>query len=187
MKFNGQFIKLKKFVCLLLYYGFAQYLPDSYCSIKFIGNLSNAIRVFFCKRIFFKCGHIRTINRKVQFGSGRFIEMGDESGIGARTQLPANTIIGNHSMIGRDSFILESNHRFDRIDIPINDQGSLPPKQTVIEDDVWIGVRCIFTPGRNVKKGTIIGMGSVVTKDFPEYSIIGGAPAKLIRSRLDQV
>ena len=60
----------------------------------------------------------------------------------------------------------------------------LPPKQTIIEDDVWIGLRTILTPGRHVAKGTIVGMGSVLSKDFPPYSIVGGAPAKLIRNRL---
>ncbi|MCS2954264.1 hypothetical protein AAH021_23755 [Bacteroides thetaiotaomicron] len=39
--------------------------------------------------------------------------------------------------------------------------------------------------GRTIKKGTIIAAGSVVTKDFPEYSIIGGNPAKLIKSRIE--
>lgn len=42
----------------------------------------------------------------------------------------------------------------------------------------------IMTPGRYVSRGTIVGMGSVVTKNYPPYSIIGGAPAKLIRNRL---
>lgn len=184
MKIRDKEFSLKKVVCLLLYYGIAQYLPDSYSSFKPVARISNEVRVFLCKRIFKKCGMIRTINRKVNFGSGRLIEMGDESGIGARAQIPSNTIIGNHSIIGRDCFILTANHKYDRIDIPINDQGDMPAKQTIIEDDVWIGLRCIFTPGRHLQKGTVVGMGSVVTKDFPEYSIIGGAPAKFIKSRL---
>lgn len=78
--------------------------------------------------------------------------MGDESGIGARTILPNNTIIGNHVIISRDCLIWPQNHRFDRTDIPINDQGMLPPKQTIIEDDVWIGLRIILTPGRHVER-----------------------------------
>lgn len=175
--------KIGKWICLLLYYGFAQYLPDSYS--RFGGRFSNKVRVFLCKRIFKKCGHIRTINRKVQFGSGRNIVMGDESGIGARTSVPYNIIIGNNVILSRDCFVLLQNHRFDRTDIPLNDQGLLPEQQTVIEDDCWIGLQTLMTPGRHVRKGTIVGMGSVLTKDFPEYSIVGGAPAKLIRSRLD--
>lgn len=172
---------MKRKLFLILYYGFAQYLPDSYTPL--IGRLSNSIRIFFVKRIFKKCGKIRTINRKVSFGGGKYIEMGDESGIGARTCIPNDTIIGNHVTIARDVFVLNRNPNFDNNNIPINCQGKQKTKQTIIEDDTWIGLRSILTPGRHVKKGSIIAMGTVLTKDFPEYSIIGGNPSKLIRSR----
>lgn len=169
-------------ICLLMYYGFAQYLPNSYS--KILGNISNNIRVFLCKQIFKKCGNIRTINRKVNFGSGRDFEMGDDSGIGEQTQLPPDTIIGKNVMVSRFVFVLHRNHEFARTDIPIINQGFKPFKKTIIEDDCWIGLGCYLTPGRHIKKGTIIAMGSVLTKDFPEYSIVGGNPAKLIKSRI---
>lgn len=174
-------LTFKQIVCLLLYYGIAYHLPNSY---GFGGRYFNAFRVFLCKRIFKKCGHIRTINRKVNFNSGRNIEMGDESGIGANTIMPANTIIGSHTIVSRNIFILQANHEYSDTTIPINDQGMRPPQQTIIEDDCWVGMNTLMTPGRHIKKGTIVAMGSVLTKDFPEYSIVGGNPAKLIRSRL---
>jgi maltose O-acetyltransferase len=152
----------------------------------FGGKISNYIRVFLCKRIFKKCGKIRTINRKVVFGSGRNIEMGDNSGIGANTEIPSDTIIGKNVMLSRRCFVLHRNHEFSRIDIPIIKQGFKETKKLIIEDDCWIGLNSILTPGRHVSKGTIVGMGSVLTKDFPEYSIVGGNPAKLIKSRLTQ-
>lgn len=176
---------IKKIFFLFLYYCIAQYLPDSYSFIAPLGRFSNWFRILCCRNLFKKCGKIRTINRKVNFGSGKGVEMGDESGIGARTSIPSNTIIGNNVIISRDCYFLSRNHRFDRTDIPLNDQGFLPYKQTIIEDDCWIGLRTLLTPGRHVYKGTIVGMGSVLTKDFPPYSIVGGAPAKFIRNRLD--
>ena len=178
--------KIKKLICLMLYYGIAYYLPNSYKPWWLGGKISNTFRVFLCKRIFKKAGKISTINRCVNFGSGKNIEMGDKSGIGEHTEIPSNTIIGKNVMISRYVFILSRNHEFSSIDVPINEQGFLPMKQAIIEDDCWIGLRTIFTPGRHVKKGTIVGMGSVLTKDFPEYSVVGGAPAKLIRSRLSE-
>ena len=63
-------------------------------------------------------------------------------------------------------------------------QPELPETTVTIEDDVWIGQRVIILPGRTIAKGSVVGAGSVVTKDFPPYSIIGGNPARLIRSRL---
>ena len=173
--------KFNKIFWLAVYYGFARWLPNSYRPI--VGKVSNSIRVCCVHHIFAYCGKIRTINRMVNFHKGTNIEMGDDSGIGAYAELPDNTIIGKNVMISRNVFILNRNHQFERTDIPINDQGYKETKQTVIEDDVWIGLRSILTPGRHIKKGTIIAMGSVLTKDFPEYSIVGGNPAKLIKSR----
>ena len=174
-------MNLKRTICLLVYYGFAQYLPNSYS--KIFGSVSNSIRVFLCKRIFKKCGKIRTINRMVNFGSGNNFEMGDESGIGEHTQLPPDTIIGKNVMVSRYVFVLHRNHEFARTDIPINDQGFKPFKRLIIEDDCWIGLGSYINPGRTIKKGTIVAMGSVLTKDFPEYSIVGGNPARLIKYR----
>ena len=172
-----------RIVFLAIYYGFAYWLPNSYLPV--IGNVFNWIRVRCVHHIFAQCGHIRTINRKVHFHNGGKIVMGDQSGLGADCNIPADTIIGNNVMISRNVFILNRNHKFERTDIPINEQGFYDSKQTIIEDDVWIGLGTIMTPGRHVRKGTIVAMGSVLTKDFPEYSIVGGNPAKLIKSRLD--
>lgn len=173
-------LKLGQLVCLFFYYCFAFYLPNSYGPF---GKFPNAIRVFLVKRIFKKCGRISTINRRVNFGSGRNIEMGDGSGIGANTQIPSDTIIGENTIVSRNIFILPRNHRHDRTDIPIKAQGYDPDKRTVIGDDCWIGMNSLLTPGRTISKGTIVAMGSVLTKDFPPYSIVGGAPAKFIKSR----
>jgi maltose O-acetyltransferase len=86
-------------------------------------------------------------------------------------------------MMGPDCHIFHTNHNFDRLDMPIMDQGPSPRMQTIIEDDVWIGQQVIFTPGRTVKKGSVIAAGTVLCKDFDEYSIIGGNPSRLIRKR----
>lgn len=172
---------MKKYFFLLVYYLLAYNLPDSYT--PFIGKYCNAFRIFCVKHIFKYCGKIRTINRKVDFNKGHLIEIGDDSGIGARTSLPPNTIIGKNVTISRDVFILSRNPNYENIDLPINCQGKKCSLPTIIEDDCWIGLRAIITPGRVVKKGSIIAMGTVLTKDFPEYSIVGGNPSKLIKSR----
>lgn len=174
-------IKLIKLIALALYYGFAYFLPDSCCPI--VGRVSNKIRVMLCKRIFKKCGKIATINRKASFGSGKNIEIGDNSGLGANCEIPSDIIIGNDVMMGQNVRILMRNHSFTRIDIPMRMQGFTANKQTIIEDDCWIGRDAKFTPGRHLRKGTIVAMGAIVTKDFPPYSIIGGNPAKIIRNR----
>ena len=63
-------------------------------------------------------------------------------------------------------------------------QGQRLRKKTVIEYDIWIERQVTFTPGRTVKKGSIIAAGCVLSKDFPDYSVIGGNPSCLIRKRI---
>ena len=52
-----------------------------------------------------------------------------------------------------------------------------------VEDDVWIGRGVFIMSGKKIKKGSILAAGTVLTKNFPEYSIIGGNPSRLIKSR----
>ncbi len=65
---------------------------------------------------------------------------------------------------------------------PIHAQG-LTHARITVEDDVWIGGRVNITAGLTIAHGSVIGGGSVVTKDIPERSIAVGIPAKVIKSR----
>jgi virginiamycin A acetyltransferase len=63
-------------------------------------------------------------------------------------------------------------------------QGDLPFKgDTVIGNDVWIGYDCLIMPGVTVGNGAIISSRSVVTADVPPYTVVGGNPAKPIKTR----
>jgi maltose O-acetyltransferase len=59
------------------------------------------------------------------------------------------------------------------------------PKAIIIEDDVWIGAGAVIMPGVTLRRGTVVGANSVVTKDTEEYAVVVGAPARKIRSRAD--
>lgn len=136
-----------------------------------------------CKHIFEYCGKNVNIERGAYFGAGTKIRIGDNSGLGVNCVIPNGSIIGENVMMGPNCYIHERNHAFDRIDIPMINQGYASRKPVVIEDDVWIGRDVTITVGRHISKGSIIAANCVLTKDFPEYSIIGGNPSKLIRSR----
>ena len=161
---------------LMLYYGFARYLPSL--------GIGAYVRFSLCKRIFKRCGENVTIKRNVYFGSGKQIEIGENSEIGEDAIIPSNTKIGRDVLIAANCRIVSMNHCFDRIDIPIREQGYTPKTQIVIDDDVWIGRDVLIMPARHIKRGSIVAGGSVLTKDFPEYSIVGGNPATFIRSRV---
>ena len=57
------------------------------------------------------------------------------------------------------------------------------PEDVVIEDDVWIGSRCVILGNVRVGRGSVIGAGSVVTKDIPPFSIAVGVPCKVVKKR----
>ena len=170
-------------VWLLIYYAVARWLPNSDC--RFGGSFARRFRYFCCRHIFKSCGKNVNIERGAFFGNGRNIVVGDNSGIGVNAVIPNDIIIGRNVMMGPECYILVQNHEFSRIDVPMNSQGfKYPEHPTIIEDDVWIGREVTMTPGRTIRRGTIIGACTLLCKDFPEYSIVGGNPSKLIRSRI---
>lgn len=118
------------------------------------------------------------IEQRAHFGSGIHLSIGDHSGLGINCRINGPVRIGTHVMI------IARNHRFDRTDVPMCQQGEADPEPVVLGNDVWIGARAIFLPGVTVGQGTIVGAGSVVTKSVPAYSIVAGNPARIVRSRV---
>lgn len=86
-------------------------------------------------------------------------------------------------MMGPDVMIFTSNHETSRTDTPMRLQGTAKIKPVTIGDDVWIGARVIILPGVTIGQGAILAANAVVTKDVPEYAVVGGNPAKLIKFR----
>jgi maltose O-acetyltransferase len=170
-----------KYLATLIYFGFARFLPLSYSRFSF--GISKPFRAFLCHFIFVKCGKNINIERGANFG--RNVEIGDYSGIGQNAQLftQAKITIGKNVMMGPEVIILTQNHAHENIEIPMEQQGNQQPSPVLIDDDVWIGIRAIILPGVHIGKSSIIGAGSVVTKDVPPFSIVGGNPAKIIKTR----
>ena len=90
--------------------------------------------------------------------------------------------IGDNVLIGPNCIIHSANHKIDRLDIPIRQQGYdyLP---VVIASDVWIGANTTILPGTSIGLSAVIGAGSVVTKDIPPFAVAVGNPARVIRLR----
>lgn len=102
--------------------------------------------------------------------------------------LLANVLLGNYVIIADDVMFITGNHRFDIIgkrifEISNKEKRPSDDMNIIIENDVWIGSRAIILKGVRIGEGSIIGAGSVVTKDIPPYSIAVGNPAKVVRAR----
>lgn len=139
------------------------------------------IRAFCAGLIFKRCGHHVNIERKAVFGSN--IEIGDYSGIGVRCEVNGPCKIGNHVMMAPECIIFTRSHQTDRIDVTMSEQGTTAPREVVIGDDVWIGRRVMIMPGVKIGNHCIIAAGAVVTHDVPDYAVVGGVPAKVLKMR----
>jgi len=89
--------------------------------------------------------------------------------------------IGDYTRIGSDVQIIDHGHGFDK-DKLIKDQPALIG-ETHIGKDVWVGVGARILMGVRVGNGAVIGANAVVTRDVPEYAVVAGAPARVIKYR----
>lgn len=114
------------------------------------------------------------------------IIIGNNVSINSNVQIGASDrgkiIIGDNVLIGPNAVLRGSNHKFDRIDVPIRKQGH-SGGTIFIGDDVWISANVVILPDVHIGKGGLIAAGAVVTKDVPSYGIYGGVPAVKIGDR----
>jgi len=111
------------------------------------------------------------------------IKIGSDSLIGEYSVIrgQGGVQIGDRVYTSPFTQIIAVNHVFDDPDRPFIEQG-ITAEGIVIEDDVWLGAGAIITDGVRVGKGAVVAAGAVVTKDVPAHTVIGGIPAKVIKT-----
>jgi acetyltransferase-like isoleucine patch superfamily enzyme len=120
----------------------------------------------------------------------KYISIGSNVVIRPGTMLMASPnapiTIGNDVLIGADVHIIPSNHNFDDPDLSIAEQGHDSTNSGIqIANDVWIGAKSMILAGVSIGTHCVIGAGSVVTKDVPDYAVVAGVPAKILRKLKD--
>jgi putative colanic acid biosynthesis acetyltransferase WcaF len=90
---------------------------------------------------------------------------------------PATIMIGSHAILSQGAYICGATHDFTHADFPLRSF------QMQIGAYAWICARASVGPSVNVGEGAILGLGSVATHDLEEWTIYGGAPAKLLKRR----
>lgn len=172
-------VKIARWLVPIIYYGFASKLPSSYVAKT---SFPKRLRAWCGRFLLDRCGKNINIEKNVQIRWGGIV-LGDNSSFGEGSVIGGHTVVGNNVMIGRELLTIPRNHRIDSVDIPMIQQGFTPMQKILIDDDVWIGDRVTILAGVHVHSHSVIAAGAVVTKDVPEYAVVGGVPARVIRYR----
>ncbi|MGZ3900155.1 MAG: acyltransferase, partial [Bacteroidia bacterium] len=136
------------------------------------------------------------IGRNVEIGTAERVKIGSNSSIQDRCILLGEISIGNFCIFAPNVYLSSGRHHYNyKPSFYIKDQDSLVvnnpdlhnlySKPIIIEDDCWLGINVVVMSGIKIGKGSIIGANSVITKNVEPFSIMGGAPAKLIKKRID--
>ena len=91
--------------------------------------------------------------------------------------------VGDASILADWIYICDFDHRTDRLDVPIKDQG-IVTAPVRIGGDVWVGEKVTVLRGVDVGHGAVIGSQTVVNRDVPPFAIAVGSPVRVVRSRL---
>jgi acetyltransferase-like isoleucine patch superfamily enzyme len=124
-----------------------------------------------------------TSNYGGELGEGLIV--GNGSNIGPYSYIGCSGFvsIGSNVMMSPRVSIYAENHNFERSDLTMKEQG-VTREEVHVEDDCWIAANTVILAGVTIGQGSIIAAGSVVTKSVPPFSVVGGVPARVIRSRI---
>lgn len=171
-------MKILKIIVKVIYDLFAKHLPESN-SYYNLGQ--KKIRAWCTRVIVDYAGENINVERGASFP--RKLSIGNNSGLGINSKIHGECVIGNDVMMGPNCTIYTRNHQFNNLELPMNKQGFTSDRKVVIGNDVWIGGNVIILPGVYIGDHSVIGAGSVVTKNVQEWSIVAGNPAKIIKYR----
>lgn len=141
------------------------------------------LRRWCVKYLLHNCGKKVIVKDHCYFGNGARLAVGDRSQLGQNARLQGTITIGEDCVMGPDVVIMATSHEFARLDVPVNLQGAKLEEPITIGNDCWIGTRVIILPGVELGDHCIIAAGAVVTHSFPSNSILGGVPARLLKTR----
>jgi acetyltransferase-like isoleucine patch superfamily enzyme len=123
----------------------------------------------------------------------RRLSVGDDVYVGKRCTIEVDGSIGSHVLIGNNvGLVGRDDHDMHELGVPITqarwigDHPDLGRRETVIENDVWIGYGSTILSGVKVGRGAVIGAGSLVVGDVEPYSVVVGVPARPIAKRFDE-
>jgi acetyltransferase-like isoleucine patch superfamily enzyme len=107
----------------------------------------------------------------ITIGESSFINSGVSIGAQEQVTIGKNCAIGNYTLIMDSDFHNPYDHTLPGAAAPV-----------VLEDDVWLGARVTVLKGVHIGRGAVVAAGAVVTRDVAPYTLVGGIPARVIRT-----
>lgn len=142
-------------------------------------------RIWFLRPMILRCFGANTalsvlISESVRVHFPWQLTLGEHNAIGPGVTFYnlGGTRIGNRVVISQDVYLCGGTHDYTLASYPLQ---RLP---IIIEDDVWIGAGAFIGPGVRVGQGAVVGARAVVMKDVPEWKVVAGNPAKVIKARV---
>lgn len=109
------------------------------------------------------------------------VTIGDHTRIGIHCTVIGPVCIGSHVNLAQGITVTALNHNYQDVTQRIDEQG-VSTHPVVISDDVWIGANAVILPGVTIGRHAVVAAGAVVTKDVPDYCVVGGVPARVVKT-----
>lgn len=169
----------------------SKYVPTNFylfllkVMMPFKSNLAIFIRYICLKNCAKSCGDNVAIFSNVYLLNIENLEIGNNVSVHPMCYINAggSIKIGDDVSIAHGSSILSEEHIYSDIKINIKDQG-VEYKETIIENNVWIGSGTRILGGTYIKSGSIVAAGAVVKNIIENDVVVGGVPAKILKERI---
>ncbi len=154
---------------------FSRYLPGEVGNYLRYNSYKHLLKSLGCDTVFFD---------GVVIENPENVSIGSFCSLNHRVQIIGygGVTIGDYVRIAPNVCIVSHNLRYWKSEGPMISQG-YEPSEVEVESDVWIGTGAVVLAGVKIGRGSVIGAGSVVTKDVPEFSVVAGVPVKMIKKR----
>lgn len=108
------------------------------------------------------------------------VVVGEHSLIGMCNSILGPVTIGNRVLLAQHVVLSGLNHAYEDVSLPIAQQPTTT-RPIVVEEGAWVGANAVVTAGVRIGRNAVVAAGSVVTRDVPPFSVVGGNPARLLK------